>query len=206
MHANDFAKYVGSKVLNELDEIIGVIIGYTANGLGEINSVLIKSPIDIHEVSLENLEKVDENTFKFPSPLYLKYKNLERKVKNIFTRLDALNKFTDDFVNKDIFMKIKNKTEESLKEIQSYTDSLKNEVLSRMEYLNKIQSKIEEALIEIKLSYVSGSIDKTSYDSKVEHLLSAKNRLVKEMNYLKEILNSLENLNKTNIIEVRIIG
>ncbi len=206
MYANEFAKYVGCKVVNELDETIGIIIGYTANGLGEVCTVIVRSPIDIHEVNLENIEKVSDDTFKLPSNLYFKYKALEKKIKNIYTRLDAINKFTDETANKDVFLAIKNRTEESLKEIQSSLESLKVEVLSRLEYLNKIQTKLNEAMVEIKLSYISGNIDKTSYDSKVDHILSGRNRINREINYLQEILNSVENLNRTSIIEVRIVG
>ncbi|MDT7891705.1 MAG: CdvA-like protein [Thermoproteota archaeon] len=206
MYSNEFSKYIGSRIINEFDETLGVLVGYTTDGIGEVKTVLIRSAIDIHEVSIDRIEKVSEDTFKLFGNIYYKYRNIEKKIKYVHTRIESINKFYDDNVNKEVFAQIKSKTEQSLKELLNELEILKNEILSRFEYLNNLQTKVDESIIELKLSYIENNIDKSNYESKLEHLLSTKNRISKEINYLNDILNQINNIDKSSIIEVKIVS
>lgn len=206
MQANNFVGKIGSSVVNEYEETIGMIIGFTTDGIGEVKSVLIKTALDIHEVPIDMIEETGEAKYKLLSSFTYSFKNLEKKMKIVYSRIESLSKISPEEVEKGIYENLKNKAESVYKELQEEASALKNKILSRIEYLSRLNYKLDEAIAELKIAYVSGDVDKFSYDSKLELLKSNKERIIRETNNLRELLNSVESLNKEGIIEVRVVG
>ncbi len=206
MRARDFAKLIGYEVVNEFGELLGVIVGFTSNGLGKVNSVLIRSAGEVYEVNFERLEKTEENKFKLLSNLFYKYKKIANEIEYVYTRIENITKISEENINKNILSIIKNKTENAFKELQAEISSLKSEVQSRIDSLYNVESKLDEAIIELKLAYLSDGIDKNSFDSKLEHILNTKDRISKELTLLKGLLESIETLNKERTVELRVVS
>ncbi len=206
MRSNELARFIGFEVVNEFNEIIGVVVGFTSNGLGEVTSVLVKSASEIYEVSIERFERVEGNKFKLISNIFYRYKVLESKIKYIYSRIENISKISEENINKNILNDIKNRAENAFRGLQEELATLKNEIRSRIEYLSGMEDKLEEAVIELKLAYLDGSIDKVGFDSRLGSVLYAKDRLLRELKMLKELLTSIESLNKESIVEVRVIS
>jgi chaperonin cofactor prefoldin len=205
MKSNEAIKFLGQFILNEYNENIGIVLGYVCNGIGDVLSFIVSLAGEIHEIPIDRFEIFDTRIV-YLSPISYDFKNLIEKLKAANLRISLLNKLnSDNDINREAWERFKLKVEVSYKEIINNFNELKNRVDSRIQELKNKEKALDEALIELKLSYIENVISKENYETSLKIILNAKQRISNELNHLRNIQNNILNSEVMDMIEVKII-
>jgi chaperonin cofactor prefoldin len=205
MKSNEAIKFLGQFILNEYNENIGIVLGYVCNGIGDVLSFIVSLAGEIHEIPIDRFEIFDTRIV-YLSPISYDFKNLIEKLKAANLRISLLNKLnSDNDINREAWERFKLKVEVSYKEIINNFNELKNRVDSRIQELKNKEKALDEALIELKLSYIENVISKENYENSLKIILNAKQRISNELNHLRNIQNNILNSEVMDMIEVKII-
>jgi chaperonin cofactor prefoldin len=205
MKSNEAIKFLGQFILNEYNENIGIVLGYVCNGIGDVLSFIVSLAGEIHEIPIDRFEIFDTRIV-YLSPISYDFKNLIEKLKAANLRISLLNKLnSDNDINREAWERFKLKVEVSYKEIINNFNELKNRVDSRIQELKNKEKALDEALIELKLSYIENVISKENYENSLRIILNAKQRISNELNHLRNIQNNILNSEVMDMIEVKII-
>jgi chaperonin cofactor prefoldin len=205
MKSNEAIKFLGQFILNEYNENIGIVLGYVCNGIGDVLSFIVSLAGEIHEIPIDRFEIFDTRIV-YLSPISYDFKNLIEKLKAANLRISLLNKLnSDNDINREAWERFKLKVEVSYKEIINNFNELKKRVDSRIQELKNKEKALDEALIELKLSYIENVISKENYENSLKIILNAKQRISNELNHLRNIQNNILNSEVTDMIEVKII-
>jgi hypothetical protein len=205
MKSNEAIKFLGQFILNEYNENIGIVLGYVCNGIGDVLSFIVSLAGEIHEIPIDRFEIFDTRIV-YLSPISYDFKNLIEKLKAANLRISLLNKLnSDNDINREAWERFKLKVEVSYKEIINNFNELKKRVDSRIQELKNKEKALDEALIELKLSYIENVISKENYENSLKIILNAKQRISNELNHLRNIQNNILNSEVTDMIEVKVI-
>ncbi|MDT7886524.1 MAG: CdvA-like protein [Thermoproteota archaeon] len=205
MKSNEAIKFLGQFILNEYNENIGIVLGYVCNGIGDVLSFIVSLAGEIHEIPIDRFEIFDTRIV-YLSPISYDFKNLIEKLKAANLRISLLNKLnSDNDINREAWERFKLKVEVSYKEIINNFNELKNRVDSRIQELKNKEKALDEALIELKLSYIENVISKENYENSLRIILNAKQRISNELNHLRNIQNNILNSEVMDMIEVKVI-
>jgi chaperonin cofactor prefoldin len=205
MKSSEAIKFLGQFILNEYNENIGIVLGYVCNGIGDVLSFIVSLAGEIHEIPIDRFEIFDTRIV-YLSPISYDFKNLIEKLKAANLRISLLNKLnSDNDINREAWERFKLKVEVSYKEIINNFNELKNRVDSRIQELKNKEKALDEALIELKLSYIENVISKENYENSLKIILNAKQRISNELNHLRNIQNNILNSEVMDMIEVKII-
>jgi chaperonin cofactor prefoldin len=205
MKSNEAIKFLGQFILNEYNENIGIVLGYVCNGIGDVLSFIVSLAGEIHEIPIDRFEIFDTRIV-YLSPISYDFKNLIEKLKAANLRISLLNKLnSDNDINREAWERFKLKVEVSYKEIINNFNELKKRVDSRIQELKNKEKALDEALIELKLSYIENVISKENYENSLKIILNAKQRISNELNHLRNIQNNILNSEVMDMIEVKII-
>jgi L-lysine 2,3-aminomutase len=205
MKSNEAIKFLGQFILNEYNENIGIVLGYVCNGIGDVLSFIVSLAGEIHEIPIDRFVIFDTRIV-YLSPISYDFKNLIEKLKAANLRISLLNKLnSDNDINREAWERFKLKVEVSYKEIINNFNELKNRVDSRIQELKNKEKALDEALIELKLSYIENVISKENYENSLKIILNAKQRISNELNHLRNIQNNILNSEVMDMIEVKII-
>jgi L-lysine 2,3-aminomutase len=205
MKSNEAIKFLGQFILNEYNENIGIVLGYVCNGIGDVLSFIVSLAGEIHEIPIDRFEIFDTRIV-YLSPISYDFKNLIEKLKAANLRISLLNKLnSDNDINREAWERFKLKVEVSYKEIINNFNELKKRVDLRIQELKNKEKALDEALIELKLSYIENVISKENYENSLKIILNAKQRISNELNYLRNIQNNILNSEVTDMIEVKVI-
>jgi chaperonin cofactor prefoldin len=205
MKSNEAIKFLGQFILNEYNENIGIVLGYVCNGIGDVLSFIVSLAGEIHEIPIDRFVIFDTRIV-YLSPISYDFKNLIEKLKAANLRISLLNKLnSDNDINREAWERFKLKVEVSYKEIINNFNELKNRVDSRIQELKNKEKALDEALIELKLSYIENVISKENYETSLKIILNAKQRISNELNHLRNIQNNILNSEVMDMIEVKII-
>jgi chaperonin cofactor prefoldin len=205
MKSNEAIKFLGQFILNEYNENIGIVLGYVCNGIGDVLSFIVSLAGEIHEIPIDRFEIFDTRIV-YLSPISYDFKNLIEKLKAANLRISLLNKLnSDNDINREAWERFKLKVEVSYKEIINNFNELKNRVDSRIQELKNKEKALDEALIELKLSYIENVISKENYENSLRIILNAKQRISNELNHLRNIQNNILNSEVIDMIEVKVI-
>jgi L-lysine 2,3-aminomutase len=205
MKSNEAIKFLGQFILNEYNENIGIVLGYVCNGIGDVLSFIVSLAGEIHEIPIDRFVIFDTRIV-YLSPISYDFKNLIEKLKAANLRISLLNKLnSDNDINREAWERFKLKVEVSYKEIINNFNELKKRVDSRIQELKNKEKALDEALIELKLSYIENVISKENYETSLKIILNAKQRISNELNYLRNIQNNILNSEVTDMIEVKVI-
>jgi hypothetical protein len=205
MKSNEAIKFLGQFILNEYNENIGIVLGYVCNGIGDVLSFIVSLAGEIHEIPIDRFEIFDTRIV-YLSPISYDFKNLIEKLKAANLRISLLNKLnSDNDINREAWERFKLKVEVSYKEIINNFNELKKRVDSRIQELKNKEKALDEALIELKLSYIENVISKENYETSLKIILNAKQRISNELNHLRNIQNNILNSEVTDMIEVKVI-
>jgi hypothetical protein len=205
MKSNEAIKFLGQFILNEYNENIGIVLGYVCNGIGDVLSFIVSLAGEIHEIPIDRFEIFDTRIV-YLSPISYDFKNLIEKLKAANLRISLLNKLnSDNDINREAWERFKLKVEVSYKEIINNFNELKKRVDSRIQELKNKEKALDEALIELKLSYIENVISKENYETSLKIILNAKQRISNELNHLRNIQNNILNSEVMDMIEVKII-
>jgi chaperonin cofactor prefoldin len=205
MKSNEAIKFLGQFILNEYNENIGIVLGYVCNGIGDVLSFIVSLAGEIHEIPIDRFVIFDTRIV-YLSPISYDFKNLIEKLKAANLRISLLNKLnSDNDINREAWERFKLKVEVSYKEIINNFNELKNRVDSRIQELKNKEKALDEALIELKLSYIENVISKENYENSLKIVLNAKQRISNELNHLRNIQNNILNSEVMDMIEVKII-
>jgi L-lysine 2,3-aminomutase len=205
MKSNEAIKFLGQFILNEYNENIGIVLGYVCNGIGDVLSFIVSLAGEIHEIPIDRFVIFDTRIV-YLSPISYDFKNLIEKLKAANLRISLLNKLnSDNDINREAWERFKLKVEVSYKEIINNFNELKKRVDSRIQELKNKEKALDEALIELKLSYIENVISKENYETSLKIILNAKQRISNELNHLRNIQNNILNSEVTDMIEVKVI-
>jgi hypothetical protein len=205
MKSNEAIKFLGQFILNEYNENIGIVLGYVCNGIGDVLSFIVSLAGEIHEIPIDRFVIFDTRIV-YLSPISYDFKNLIEKLKAANLRISLLNKLnSDNDINREAWERFKLKVEVSYKEIINNFNELKKRVDSRIQELKNKEKALDEALIELKLSYIENVISKENYENSLKIILNAKQRISNELNHLRNIQNNILNSEVMDMIEVKII-
>jgi chaperonin cofactor prefoldin len=205
MKSNEAIKFLGQFILNEYNENIGIVLGYVCNGIGDVLSFIVSLAGEIHEIPIDRFEIFDTRIV-YLSPISYDFKNLIEKLKAANLRISLLNKLnSDNDINREAWERFKLKVEVSYKEIINNFNELKKRIDSRIQELKNKEKALDEALIELKLSYIENVISKENYETSLKIILNAKQRISNELNHLRNIQNNILNSEVMDMIEVKII-
>jgi hypothetical protein len=205
MKSNEAIKFLGQFILNEYNENIGIVLGYVCNGIGDVLSFIVSLAGEIHEIPIDRFEIFDTRIV-YLSPISYDFKNLIEKLKAANLRISLLNKLnSDNDINREAWERFKLKVEVSYKEIINNFNELKKRIDSRIQELKNKEKALDEALIELKLSYIENVISKENYENSLKIILNAKQRISNELNHLRNIQNNILNSEVTDMIEVKVI-
>jgi L-lysine 2,3-aminomutase len=205
MKSNEAIKFLGQFILNEYNENIGIVLGYVCNGIGDVLSFIVSLAGEIHEIPIDRFVIFDTRIV-YLSPISYDFKNLIEKLKAANLRISLLNKLnSDNDINREAWERFKLKVEVSYKEIINNFNELKKRVDSRIQELKNKEKALDEALIELKLSYIENVISKENYENSLKIILNAKQRISNELNHLRNIQNNILNSEVTDMIEVKVI-
>lgn len=201
MFAEEFSKYVGYTVYNEFNEVAGVIIGYICDGIGEVKSVIIRAATDVYDIPFERIE-LKQDSVKVISSITYEFKNIERKIRNVYGRFAALEKIGKEEVNIETLNEIKNKVDESYKQISEQIEKFRSLVENKLASISNMIKNINSSLIELKLQYVNGQVSKERYQEILNRLKEAEERLKSEFAYYNNYIKAIENLTNNAVVEV----
>jgi L-lysine 2,3-aminomutase len=205
MKSNEAIKFLGQFILNEYNENIGIVLGYVCNGIGDVLSFIVSLAGEIHEIPIDRFVIFDTRIV-YLSPISYDFKNLIEKLKAANLRISLLNKLnSDNDINREAWERFKLKVEVSYKEIINNFNELKKRVDLRIQELKNKEKALDEALIELKLSYIENVISKENYENSLKIILNAKQRISNELNHLRNIQNNILNSEVTDMIEVKVI-
>jgi len=205
MKSNEAIKFLGQFILNEYNENIGIVLGYVCNGIGDVLSFIVSLAGEIHEIPIDRFEIFDTRIV-YLSPISYDFKNLIEKLKAANLRISLLNKLnSDNDINREAWERFKLKVEVSYKEIINNFNELKKRIDSRIQELKNKEKALDEALIELKLSYIENVISKENYETSLKIILNAKQRISNELNHLRNIQNNILNSEVMDMIEVKVI-
>jgi len=205
MKSNEAIKFLGQFILNEYNENIGIVLGYVCNGIGDVLSFIVSLAGEIHEIPIDRFEIFDTRIV-YLSPISYDFKNLIEKLKAANLRISLLNKLnSDNDISREAWERFKLKVEVSYKEIINNFNELKKRVDSRIQELKNKEKALDEALIELKLSYIENVISKENYETSLKIILNAKQRISNELNHLRNIQNNILNSEVMDMIEVKVI-
>jgi len=201
MFAEEFYSYIGNAVYSEFNETLGIIIGYTCDGFGEIKSVIIRSASEIHEVPIDRFE-IKQSTVVMLSNISYEFKMLERKLRNVYIRYSNLAKVDYDEISNDVAQDMKNKVEESYKQVTSSIEKFKSNVEARLNNIYNTIKSIDSAILELKMTYINGNLSQEKYQESLNRLKDAKDRLKNEISFYSKYISAVDSLVKGNIVEV----
>ncbi|MFZ8849193.1 MAG: CdvA-like protein [Thermoproteota archaeon] len=205
MKSNEAIKFLGQFILNEYNENIGIVLGYVCNGIGDVLSFIVSLAGEIHEIPIDRFEIFDTRIV-YLSPISYDFKNLIEKLKAANLRISLLNKLnSDNDISREAWERFKLKVEVSYKEIINNFNELKKRIDSRIQELKNKEKALDEALIELKLSYIENVISKENYETSLKIILNAKQRISNELNHLRNIQNNILNSEVMDMIEVKVI-
>lgn len=206
MNSNEFIKYIGQTVYSEQNEVLGIVIGYICNGLGEINIVLVKVASEVYEIPIDRME-FSQTGIVVLSPLAYEYKKVENKIRSAYIRMNSITKMdlTSD-INKEAYEAVKSRVENTYKEVMNEATNLKNKLEDRIKSLQEKEKLLDQAIVELKLDYLTEKLDKFNFESMLKNLLDNKQKITNEISNLTKIKTLLENLIQEDTLHVKVLS
>jgi len=206
MLSDEFVKFLGSNIYNEFNEIIGTVVGYVCNGVGEVTNVIVNSGGEVYNFNLERLIIKDNNLY-LVSQLAFEYFKIEKNIKKVLLRINNLTKLeiTED-INKEIFEKIKLEAEKVYNSLIEDLNKLKSKIQEKINILLEQEKLLDHTILELKINYISKNIDNDNYNLKLRIIQNSKQRINNEISYLNNLLKNISEFDKGIILNIQVLS
>jgi len=129
-------------------------------------------------------------------------KMLRRKLRNVYIRYSNLAKVDYDEISNDVAQDMKNKVEESYRQVTSSIEKFKSNVEARLNNIYNTIKSIDSAILELKMTYINGNLSQEKYQESLNRLKDAKDRIKNEISFYSKYISAVDSLVKGNIVEV----